>query len=94
MKVAIGYQIQPGPWGRGNQFAQALAESLLRRGDTVRFDLSDPDIDIVVLTDPRARSPSVSFGASMPDLSFCRSRIQSSRRCKAPASRQWLVERR
>lgn len=63
MKVAIGYHIQQGPWGGGNQFAQALAETLLRRGDAVRFDLSDPDIDVIVLTDPRERSPSVSFGA-------------------------------
>jgi glycosyltransferase involved in cell wall biosynthesis len=63
MKVAIGYQMQQGPWGGGNQFAQALAESLLRRGNEVRFDLLDPDIDVIVLTDPRARSPSVSFGA-------------------------------
>lgn len=63
MKVAIGYNIQEGPWGGGNQFARSLTEVLLRRGDTVRFDLADADIDIIVLTDPRARSASVSFGA-------------------------------
>lgn len=63
MKVAIGYRIQAGPWGGGNQFARSLAEALQRRGDAVRFDLADTDIDIIVLTDPRARSSSVSFGA-------------------------------
>lgn len=63
MKVAIGYHLQEGPWGGGNQFARSLAEALQRRGDTVRFDLADADIDIIVLTDPRARSASVSFGA-------------------------------
>lgn len=62
MKVAIGYHLQEGPWGGGNQFARSLAEALQRRGDTVRFDLTDADIDIIVLTDPRERSPSVSFG--------------------------------
>jgi glycosyltransferase involved in cell wall biosynthesis len=63
MKVAIGYHIQEGPWGGGNQFARSLTEVLQRRGDKVRFDLADSDIDIIVLTDPRARSASVSFGA-------------------------------
>lgn len=63
MKVAIGYRIQAGPWGGGNRFARSLAEALQRRGDAVRFDLADTDIDIIVLTDPRARSSSVSFGA-------------------------------
>lgn len=63
MKVAIGYQLQDGPWGGGNQFARSLAEALRDRGDAVRFDLADADIDIIVLTDPRERSPSVTFGA-------------------------------
>ena len=63
MKVAIGYRLQEGPWGGGNQFARSLAETLQCRGDVVRFDLADGDIDIIVLTDPRARSSSVSFGA-------------------------------
>ena len=63
MKVAIGYHIQQGPWGGGNQFARSLAEALRRRGDFVRFDLADADIDIIVLTDPRERSSNVSFGA-------------------------------
>lgn len=63
MKVSIGYHLQEGPWGGGNQFARSLAEALRRRGDTVQFDLSDTDIDIILLTDPRERSSSVSFGA-------------------------------
>ncbi|MDP3512778.1 MAG: hypothetical protein Q8S20_08510 [Sulfuritalea sp.] len=63
MKVAIGYHLQEGPWGGGNQFARSLSEALQRRGDAVRFDLTDSDIDIIVLTDPRARSSTVSFGA-------------------------------
>lgn len=63
MKVAIGYHLQEGPWGGGNQFAHSLAEALQHRGDTVRFDLTDNDIDIIVLTDPRARSSNVSFAA-------------------------------
>jgi hypothetical protein len=63
MKVAIGQRIQDGPWGGGNQFVRSLAETLRNRGDDVRFDLADADIDIIVLTDPRELSPSVSFGA-------------------------------
>jgi glycosyltransferase involved in cell wall biosynthesis len=63
MKIAIGYHTQEGPWGGGNQFARSLGDALQLRGDTVRFDLLDADIDIIVLTDPRERSPNVSFGA-------------------------------
>ena len=63
MKIAIGYIVQDNPWGGGNEFARSLAESLKSRGDEVRFDLIDSDIDIIVLTDPRENSPSVSFGA-------------------------------
>jgi len=62
MKVAIGYRVQDGPWGGGNRFAKALAAGLEARGDRVVFDLVDPDIDLMVLTDPRSRSPNVSFG--------------------------------
>lgn len=63
MKIAIGYHLQSGPWGGGNQFAHSLASALEGRGDTVRFDLADPDLDLILLTDPRWRSASVSFGA-------------------------------
>lgn len=63
MKVAIGYHVQHGPWGGGNQFSIALSQALHDCGHEVRFDLADDDIDVIVLTDPRARSSSVSFGA-------------------------------
>lgn len=63
MKVAIGYHIQNGPWGGGNQFARSLVGALVARGDRVVFALDDPDIDVIVLTDPRGRSPTVSFHA-------------------------------
>lgn len=63
MKVAIGYRVQDGPWGGGNRFAKALAEALVARGDRVVFDLADPDIDVLLMTDPRSRSPNVSFAA-------------------------------
>ena len=63
MKIAIGYRIQSGPWGGGNRFAATLAEHLRASGHQVVFDLADADIDIILLTDPRSRSSSVSFAA-------------------------------
>lgn len=63
MKIAIGYHLQEGPWGGGNQFAKSLAIECERRGDSVYFDLTEPNLDIILLTDPRCYSPSVSFGA-------------------------------
>jgi hypothetical protein len=72
MKVAIGYRIQSGPWGGGNRFAVSLAEHLRAAGHQVVFELADADIDIILLTDPRPRSSSVSFssGAILRYLSF------------------------
>ena len=61
MKVAIGQRIKEGPWGGGNRFAAALAEALVARGDAVVFDLADADIDIIVVTDPRARNPAATI---------------------------------
>ncbi len=76
MKLAIGYHIQDGPWGGGNRFAKSLAEAMKAEGHQVVFDLSDGDIDIVLLTDPRVRSRSVSFsaGAILRYLAFRNSR--------------------
>jgi len=63
MKLAIGYRLQKGPWGGGNRFAQSLEQDMISAGHQVVFDLKEPDIDIILLTDPRPKSPSVSFSA-------------------------------
>lgn len=61
MKVAINFRSQGGPTGGGNRFASSLAAALSSRSDTVRQTLQDPDIDIILLLDPRWRHPSVTF---------------------------------
>lgn len=61
--IAIGYRPQTGPWGGGNRAIALLAESLTAHGFTVCFDLDRPDIDLILMTDPRTRSPNVTFGA-------------------------------
>jgi hypothetical protein len=61
MKVALGFRIHDGPWGGGNRFVKALAEALGARGDTVCDSLQDPDIDVILVMDPRWRHPSVTF---------------------------------
>jgi hypothetical protein len=63
MKIAVGARPYDGPWGGGNRFVAALCEALTERGDAVVHDLKDGDIDIILLMDPRTRSPNVSFGA-------------------------------
>ena len=63
MKVAIGYHIQEGPWGGGNQFAKALTQTLRDERHQVCFSLDEPDIDIILLTEVRGRSPTGSFNA-------------------------------
>lgn len=63
MKVAIGSRPYDGPWGGGNRFVVALAKALRQEGYAIVYDLADADIDIILLTEPRVRSPNVCFGA-------------------------------
>jgi hypothetical protein len=61
MKVAIGHIVQHGPFGGGNRFVVSLARALEAAGHEVCFDLKSNDIDLILMTDPRSRSPNVSF---------------------------------
>lgn len=60
MKVSIGSKIVLGPWGGGNLFAINLSNFLLNNGHEVIYNLTDPDIDLILLTDPRSRRESSS----------------------------------
>ena len=53
MVVSIGMRVQDGPWGGGNQFGASLAAFLRTHGVRVIFDLQDPAIDVILLTEPR-----------------------------------------
>tara|TARA_B100000902_G_scaffold59643_1_gene66766 strand:- start:49657 stop:50754 length:1098 start_codon:yes stop_codon:yes gene_type:complete len=60
MKISIGSKIVRGPWGGGNLFAINLSNYLIKKGHSVTYDLSDPKLDLILLTDPRSRSESSS----------------------------------
>ena len=60
MKVSIGSKIVNGPWGGGNLFVKNLSNFLINNGHDVIYDLSDKDIDLILLTDPRSRKESSS----------------------------------
>ncbi len=61
MRIAIGAQLQDGPWGGGNQFASSLFAFLRAQGHEVSSALDRPDLDVIVLTEPRRTSASSSF---------------------------------
>ena len=61
MKIAIGTNIQEGPWGGGNAFAKNLSSFLRESGHEVVYKLLDKDIDIILLTEPRKLSETSSF---------------------------------
>jgi len=63
MKVALGSRPYDGPWGGGNRFVRALHQALKDAGHSVVHNLAHDDIDIILLTEPRTRSPNVCFGA-------------------------------
>ena len=61
MKVSIGYRIQDGPWGGGNNFVNSLTNYLLENNNIVIDHLNDDDIDIILIIDPRRNNPAVTF---------------------------------
>ena len=61
MKVAIGHKVRTGPWGGGNSFVANLTDALTAAGHAAVSSLDDADIDVILMTDPRARNPAVTF---------------------------------
>lgn len=61
MLISIGAVIRDGPWGGGNQVARALSDYLHDKGVGVCHDLTHPDIDIILLFDPRKNSQTASY---------------------------------
>ena len=61
MKISIGSKIKQGAWGGGNNFLKNLTGYLNKKNCDVFFDLSEPNLDIILLTDPRINSESSSF---------------------------------
>ena len=62
MKIAIGMNLQEGAFGGGNQFGKLLTQHLRQHGHEVFFDLREPDLDLVLMTDQRTSLRSVAFG--------------------------------
>ena len=63
MKISIGSSIKSGPWGGGNQFAINLSKYFESHGHQVSFDLKDPKIDLILLTEPRTHLRISAFGS-------------------------------
>ena len=60
MKISIGSKIVEGPWGGGNLFVSNISSYLKEKGHEVIYNLSEKDIDLIILTDPRSRKESTS----------------------------------
>lgn len=61
MKIAIGFKTKAGPWGGGNRFVKALREAMIFAGHTVIETLESPDVDLILIMDPRWRHSNVTF---------------------------------
>ena len=61
MKVAIGSKLFNGPWGGGNLFIKSLKDYLEIKNVSVLHNLTEHDIDIILLTEPRVESSSSSI---------------------------------
>ena len=61
MKVSIGSRVVDGPYGGGNLFVKNLSNYLINNGDSVVYDLSDRDIDLILIINPLKNSESATF---------------------------------
>ncbi|MBS57111.1 MAG: hypothetical protein CMP16_04485 [Rickettsiales bacterium] len=61
LKISINVQNKEGPWGGGNLFISNLKNYLESNGNEVIFNLFDPNIDIILIIDPRMLSESVMY---------------------------------
>ena len=61
MKISIGMKLQSGPFGGGNQFGHSLVNYLTSRQIQVEYDLKSPDLDLILLTDPRLHLSSCQY---------------------------------
>lgn len=52
MKISLGFNLQAGAYGGGNQVGWVLHDDLKRRGVEVSTDLKDPDLDLILLAEP------------------------------------------
>tara|TARA_A100001035_G_scaffold274591_1_gene266783 strand:+ start:837 stop:1925 length:1089 start_codon:yes stop_codon:yes gene_type:complete len=62
LKIAIGYRIKDSSWGGGNQFVSYLVKAALDRSYKVTFNLSEKDIDVILIIDPRSYNNDIPFG--------------------------------
>tara|TARA_X000000368_G_scaffold133777_1_gene104998 strand:+ start:1271 stop:2368 length:1098 start_codon:yes stop_codon:yes gene_type:complete len=61
LKVSIGSKVVEGPYGGGNLFVKNLSSYLLKKGNSVVYDLKDKDIDIILIINPLKNSESGTF---------------------------------
>ncbi len=62
MNIAINCRALAGPWGGGNRFVASMVEALAAGGHQATHALA-ADTDAVIIVDPRARNPLVTFTA-------------------------------
>ena len=78
LKISMNVQSKEGPWGGGNLFISNLKNYLESNGNEVIFNLFDPDIDIILMIDPRMLSESVLY--STKEIEFYKRNINN--KCK------------
>ena len=78
LKISINVQNKEGPWGGGNLFISNLKNYLESKGNEVIFNLFDPDIDIILIVDPRMLSESTLY--STKEIEFYKRNINN--KCK------------
>ena len=68
MKISIGSKFIDGPYGGGNLFVKNLQNYLTENGHKVIYDLSEKDIDIIMLMNPLIDSEQATYDDN--DINF------------------------
>jgi len=61
MKISFNTKIIQGPWGGGNKFTISLEKYLRNKGCQTVHNLDDNDIDIILMTNVRRKSETLSY---------------------------------
>lgn len=61
MKIAVNIRSKDGPWGGGSAFTDCFENYFAKKNITIKHDLNDNDIDIILILDPRYRHPLSNF---------------------------------
>jgi len=61
LKIAVNIRSKDGPWGGGSAFTDCFEKYFAKKNISIKHNLNDKDLDIILILDPRFRHPLSNF---------------------------------